>query len=115
MNLSSITYATYTNSTPTPTSVAVNPPYNTTVPVVCLNPPVSYMGFPTAPCGEDFDTLLDAEIGFLDFATDFAGAFAIFVSRTTVDPVSRRGLLRRCWFCWAEDAWDAVSHFGNFV
>lgn len=24
------------------------------------------MGLPTAPCGEDFDTVLDAKIGFFD-------------------------------------------------
>lgn len=42
----------------------------------CLSPPSTYMGLPTAPCGDNFDTILDQRIGYLDpdspaFATDF--------------------------------------------
>ncbi|KAJ1561726.1 hypothetical protein HK405_003028 [Cladochytrium tenue] len=40
--------------------------YNSTF-AACSNPPDSYMGLPTAPCGLDFDDVLDSKIGFYDF------------------------------------------------
>lgn len=33
----------------------------------CKNPPATYMGLPTAPCGPEFDTTLDTKIGFWDW------------------------------------------------
>lgn len=34
----------------------------------CANPPANYKGLPTAPCGPDFDNVLDSKIGFLNFS-----------------------------------------------
>lgn len=34
--------------------------------LACLHPPSSYEGLPTAPCGYDFDTTLDNELGYYD-------------------------------------------------
>jgi hypothetical protein len=63
----STTSSTSTNSTSVYTNGTLS----------CLNPPDTYMGLPTAPCGEDFDETLDNKIGYFDFggsedATDFA-------------------------------------------
>jgi hypothetical protein len=47
------------------TSTSTNPDYSSNT---CANPPASYMGLPTAPCGSNFDMTLDTKIGF--FSSD---------------------------------------------
>ncbi|KAJ9123890.1 hypothetical protein QFC22_000678 [Naganishia vaughanmartiniae] len=65
------------NSSSTPGTTSGSSSANSTTPsaesfanLTCANPPASYMGLPTAPCGPDFDAVLDAKIGFLDFTVD---------------------------------------------
>ncbi|KAJ9097591.1 hypothetical protein QFC21_004625 [Naganishia friedmannii] len=65
------------NSSAVPGTASGSTSANSTVPsaasfahLTCANPPDSYMGLPTAPCGPDFDAVLDAKIGFLDFTPD---------------------------------------------
>lgn len=41
-------------------------------------PGATYLGFPTAPCGEDFDIKLDAAIGYYPFDAEFSSDLASF-------------------------------------
>jgi hypothetical protein len=59
---------------------------------------------PTAPCGPDFDQILDDKIGYLDFTVDqdtdvqqADGAWGAFFGSddATAESVARRGLARR--------------------
>ncbi|KAK8847340.1 hypothetical protein IAR55_005197 [Kwoniella newhampshirensis] len=70
----------------------------------CLNPPSSYLGLPTAPCGPDFDQVLDAKIGFLNLdnqaeALQFAPGLedGDVVERELIEGLGRRGLVKRGW------------------
>lgn len=79
---------TPTNTTLSPGNVTtIN---NTTSIYNCTNPPPSYLGLPTAPCGPNFDSTLDAEIGYLDFDNDYADAIAEYAPGTTNSTSSRR-------------------------
>lgn len=69
----------------------------------CLNPEASYMGLPTAPCGYDFDTVLDEEIGYYDLAGSEADAEAFapgypINNETFVEPsaLTKRGSIAKC-------------------
>jgi hypothetical protein len=65
---------------PTPatiTSTIYTAPISTTVtldtkPLAtgCANPPVTYKGLLTSPCGVNFDQSLDDRLGYLDFQAD---------------------------------------------
>jgi hypothetical protein len=82
-----------TNGTLTNTTVGtgnVTTISNTTSLYNCTNPPPSYLGLPTAPCGPTFDSTLDAEIGYLDFDNDYADAIAEYAPGTTNSTIARR-------------------------
>lgn len=71
---------------------------------VCLNPPDSYLGLPTAPCGPDFDQVLDNKIGFFDLEDPAdAQLFAPGLTPSDVNERSlvirkgRRGLIQKRW------------------
>jgi hypothetical protein len=71
----------------------------------CVNPPESYMGLPTAPCGEDFDQVLDAKIGFFDFEDSDADQSA-FQGDSANEPITKRGFGD-----FVSSTWDKVSLF----
>jgi hypothetical protein len=88
-----LTNTTLTNTTLTNTTLTtgnVTTITNTTSLYNCTNPPPSYLGLPTAPCGPNFDSTLDAEIGYLDFDNDYADAIAEYAPGTTNSTASRR-------------------------
>lgn len=74
-----------TNSTTSSTSTNSTSIY-TNGTLSCLNPPDTYMGLPTAPCGEDFDETLDNKIGYFDFGgSDDDADFADFIPGVDVE------------------------------
>lgn len=92
--------------------------YNNGTILSCLNPPTSYQGLPTAPCGDDFDDTLDGELGYYDLDNSSIDADAFgpgaVADNSTIDArdfsALRRGTIRLN--CRYNDAGQKISgHF----